>query len=48
MESLNSYYVKTHLSQILSHVEMGVEYIVTKHGRQVAKLTPFLPTKKIL
>lgn len=31
---------KTHLSRLLEDVESGVEVVITRRGRAVAKLTP--------
>lgn len=40
MEAIGSYEAKTHLPKLLDAVERGQTYIITKHGREVARLVP--------
>jgi prevent-host-death family protein len=44
---IGSFEAKTHLSEILKKVsEEGFEYTVTKHGKAIAVITPYLEKKK--
>ncbi|MDO5534689.1 MAG: type II toxin-antitoxin system prevent-host-death family antitoxin [Propionibacteriaceae bacterium] len=38
--TIGSYEAKTHLARLLDDVEAGEAYVITKHGRPVARLTP--------
>ena len=38
--TVGSYEAKTHLPRILDEVAAGRVYSITKHGREVARLTP--------
>ena len=40
METIGSYEAKTHLAQLLSQVERGESFTITRHGRPVARLVP--------
>ena len=40
MKTIGAYEAKTHLSELLSKVEKGYDYIITKHGVPLAKLIP--------
>lgn len=40
MTSVGAYEAKTHLAQLLERVEAGETIVITKHGREVAKLVP--------
>ena len=40
MKRLGAYEAKTHLSRLLSEVERGESFAITKHGREVALLVP--------
>lgn len=40
MRRLGAYEAKTHLSRLLSEVERGESFAITKHGREVALLVP--------
>jgi prevent-host-death family protein len=40
MTSVGAYEAKTHLPRLLERVEMGETIVITKHGREVAKLVP--------
>lgn len=41
MLSIQSNQLKTHFSEVLRKVEIGEEFLITKHKKVVAKLTPF-------
>ncbi len=43
MVSVGAYEAKTHLPRLLEQVERGETVIITKHGREVAKLVPADP-----
>lgn len=38
--TIGSYQAKTHLPRLLDEVEGGATFVITKHGRPVARLTP--------
>lgn len=38
--TIGSYEAKTHLPRLLDEVEAGAVYVITKHGRPVARLMP--------
>ena len=40
MDSVNIHQAKTHLSQLLSRVELGEEIVIANRGVPVAKLVP--------
>jgi prevent-host-death family protein len=40
METVNIHQAKTHLSQLLSRVELGEEIVIANRGVPVAKLVP--------
>jgi len=40
MTTVGAYEAKTHLPRLLDEVERGATVIITKHGREVAKLVP--------
>ena len=42
MDTVNIHHAKTHLSQLLSRVELGEEIIIANRGVPVAKLVPIL------
>lgn len=42
METIGSYEVKTHLSQLLRRVEGGESFTITKHGVPIARLVPLV------
>jgi prevent-host-death family protein len=44
MTTVGAYEAKTHLSRLLEQVEAGETVIITRHGREVAKLVPADPT----
>jgi len=41
METVNIHQAKTHLSRLLSRVELGEEIIISNLGVPIAKLVPF-------
>lgn len=48
MASVNLADAKAHLSELVSKAERGVETIITRRGKPVAKLVPVAPPKKAL
>lgn len=38
MITLGAFEAKTHLSQILERIERGEEFIITRHGKPVARM----------
>lgn len=42
-ESIGSYEAKTRLPELLAGVEAGASYVITRHGRPVARLLPVEP-----
>lgn len=40
MRTIGSYELKTHLAEVLDAVEHGQTVIVTRHGRQIARISP--------
>lgn len=40
MKPIGAYEAKTHLSRLLERVEHGETFVITKHGREIAKLVP--------
>ena len=47
-KSIGSFDAKTHLSNILDEVQKGVEFIITKRGKPVAKLIQYKDNKEII
>jgi prevent-host-death family protein len=45
MRSVGSFEAKAHLPQLLERVAKGEEFMITKHGRPVARLVPAVPAK---
>jgi prevent-host-death family protein len=45
METVNIHHAKTHLSQLLSRVELGEEITIANRGVPVAKLVPIVTNK---
>ncbi len=41
MPEIGAYEAKTHLPKLLERVEKGERFVITRHGRPVAELTPF-------
>ena len=44
---IGAFEAKTRFSQILEDVQKGVDYIITKRGKPVAKLIPFQEEPKM-
>ena len=44
MESVGSFEAKTHLPQLLERVSKGEEFVITKHGKPIARLVPAADT----
>lgn len=42
-ESVGSYDAKTRLPELLASVEAGASFVITRHGRPVARLLPVAP-----
>jgi prevent-host-death family protein len=40
-ETVGAYDAKTRLPELLAEVEAGASYVITRHGRPVARLLPF-------
>jgi len=40
MSEIGAYEAKTHLPKLLERVEKGESFVITRHGRAVAALTP--------
>ncbi len=40
MTSVGIFEAKTHLSQLLDQVEAGEKFVITRHGKPVARLVP--------
>ncbi len=45
METVGSFEAKTHLPQLLERVAHGEEFLITKHGKPVARLVPTTTAK---
>ena len=45
MESVESFEAKTHLPQLPERVARGEEFIITKHGKPVARPVPAVPAR---
>lgn len=41
--NVGAFAAKTHLSSLLERVERGEEFVITRHGRAVARLLPAAP-----
>ena len=41
MAEIGAYDAKTHLPELLERVQRGERFVITKHGRPVAELTPY-------
>jgi prevent-host-death family protein len=39
METIGAYEAKTHLPRLLDELSAGASFVITKHGRPVARLT---------
>jgi prevent-host-death family protein len=44
--TLGTFDAKTRFSEIISNVESGADYIITKRGKPVAKIIPFVKEDK--
>ena len=40
MSEIGAYEARTHLAKLLDRVEKGERFVITRHGRAVAELTP--------
>ena len=40
MEEIGAFEAKTHLSQLLARVAEGESFLITKHGKPMARLVP--------
>lgn len=40
MSEIGAYEAKTHLPKLLERVEKGERFVITRHGRPIAELTP--------
>ncbi|KAA0441720.1 MAG: type II toxin-antitoxin system prevent-host-death family antitoxin [Candidatus Thioglobus sp.] len=47
MLNIQSNQLKTHFSQVLRKVEIGEEFLITKHKKAVAKLIPITDDSQI-
>jgi len=41
-QQIGAFEAKTHFSRIIHEVEHGADYIITKRGKPVAKIIPFI------
>ena len=46
-EQLGAFEAKTHFSRILEKTEQGIDFIITKRGKPVAKIIPFRQEPKM-
>jgi prevent-host-death family protein len=46
MEHISSFDAKTHLSRLLADVAQGKAYVITKHNKEIAKLSPYPDRKR--
>jgi len=46
-QQIGAFEAKTHFSQIITEVERGADYVVTKRGKPVAKIIPFEQKKEM-
>jgi prevent-host-death family protein len=44
-EQVGAYDAKTRLAELLAAVEGGASYVITRHGRPVARLLPVMPAE---
>lgn len=47
MQTINIHQAKTHLSKLLEEVSKGLEIIIAKSGKPVARLTGISPAKPL-
>lgn len=43
-ETVGAYEAKTRLPELLADVEAGASYVITRHGRPIARLLPMAPS----
>ena len=43
-ESVGAYEAKTRLGELLAEVEQGSSFVITRHGKPIARLLPIEPT----
>lgn len=48
MQAISLAQAKAHLSEVLNTVESGVDVVITRHGRPVAKVVSLTPQKQPL
>jgi len=46
-QQIGAFEAKTHFSQIITKVENGADFIVTKRGKPVAKIIPFIQKQEM-
>lgn len=46
MKEIGAYEAKTRLSELLRKVGLGQEFMITNHGRCIARLVPVLKARK--
>jgi len=46
-QQIGAYEAKTHFSQVLDNVANGTEYIISKRGKPVAKISPIEQEKQM-
>ena len=47
MQTINIHQAKTHLSKLLEEVSKGLEIVIAKSGKPIAKLTGLSPVKPV-
>ena len=47
MQTINIHQAKTHLSKLLEEVSKGLEIVIAKSGKPIAKLTGLIPVKPV-
>lgn len=48
MERINLTHAKAHLSEVLNKVEAGHEVVITRHGRDIVRMSPARQPKQPL
>ena len=46
-ESVGTYEAKTRLAELLTEVEAGASYVITRHGKPIARLLPIAPAASV-
>ncbi len=46
-DAVGAYEAKTHLPRLLEQVEAGASFVITRHGRPVARLVPIHATPQV-